>query len=95
MIRMSVLYPKGEGVTFDVDYYRTAHMAIVHRTMGGVVRSEVDQPIDGPYAGVGHLYFESMESLQATMGNGSTEALDDIPNFTNSQPVIQISQVLD
>ena len=33
LIRLSVLYPKGDGITFDVDYYKTTHMGIVDNTM--------------------------------------------------------------
>ena len=94
MIRMSVLYPSNEGSTFDLDYYREQHMAIVRRDMPAVKRIEVDQAIDGPYMAVGHLYFDSAEDLQASMGNGAA-AMADIPNFTNVQPFVQVATILD
>ena len=34
MIKVSVLYPKGEGRTFDHDYYRDSHMPMVARLVG-------------------------------------------------------------
>lgn len=95
MIRVSVMYPKGDGLTFDLDYYKAKHMEIVHRVMPGLVKTEIDQAIDGPYLCVGHLYFESMEAVGAGMGGPDAgQALADIPNFTNAQPVIQIGQLL-
>ncbi len=95
MIRVSVMYPKGEGLTFDLDYYKAKHMPIVHKAMPGVLKTEIDQAIDGPYLCVGHLYFESMEAAGAGMGAPTAgEALADLPNFTNATPVIQIGQVL-
>lgn len=95
MIRVSVMYPKGEGLTFDLDYYKTKHMEIVHKAMPGVLKTEVDQAIDGPYLCVGHLYFESMETMGATMAAPTAgEAMADLPNFTNATPVMQIGQVL-
>lgn len=95
MIRVSMMYPAGDGVTFDFDYYKTKHMEIAKKS-GGIVRVEVDQVIDGPYIAVGHLFFESLESLKAA-SNAPTagEAWADVPNFTNGQPVMQVSQVLE
>lgn len=94
MIRVSVMYPKGEGLTFDHDYYRETHMALVHQHLG-VARTEVDRGVDGPYECVGHLYFESMDALAAGMGSpGAGEVLADVANFTNAQAVMQISEVV-
>lgn len=95
MIRVSVMYPKTEGSTFDLDYYKTTHMAIVKDVMPGLLRTEVDQAIDGPYMAVGHLYFESSEAMGAAMGSPDVgKAMEDIPNFTNATPVMQVAQVL-
>jgi len=95
MIRVSVMYPKGEGATFDLAYYKSTHMPIVEKGMPGVVRTEVDQAIDGPYLGVGHLYFESMDAMGAAFGSpGAGEAMADIPNFTNTTPVMQVAEIL-
>ena len=95
MIKMTVLYPAGEGTTFDVDYYTTTHREIVDRVLAPT-RAEIDKGVDGqPYLVVGHFYFDSMEALQAGMGNpAAAEAMADVPNFTNAQPQIQISEVL-
>lgn len=95
MIRVSVMYPTGDGATFDVEYYKTTHMDIVKRVLPGVVRTEVDQAINGPYLCVGHIYFESADDLNAAMsGPDAGEATADIPNFTNTQPVMQVGEIL-
>jgi uncharacterized protein (TIGR02118 family) len=94
MIRVSVMYPKGEGATFDFDYYKATHMAIVERNMPGVLRTEADKAVDGPYLCVGHLYFESMETLGTAMAApGMGEVMGDIPNFTNAAPAMQIAEI--
>ena len=93
MIRVSVMYPKGDDATFDVDYYTNQHMAIVHENMG-VNRTEVDKCVDGPYMAIGHLYYDSMEAVQAGMA-GAGPALADIPNFTNAEPVVVTSEILE
>jgi uncharacterized protein (TIGR02118 family) len=89
------MYPAGDGVTFDFDYYRTKHMEIVKKS-GGVVRTEVDQAVNGPYIAIGHFYFESAEALEAA-SNAPTagHAWADVPNFTNAQPVMQVSQIVE
>jgi len=92
MIKVSVMYPAGDGITFDVDYYADTHMEIVNRTMKPS-KTSIDKQIDGPYIAVGHLYYDSMDALAAGMGD-TDEAMGDIANFTNATPVMQISEVV-
>jgi len=93
MIKVSVMYPAGEGKSFDMEYYAKNHMEIVHRDIGPS-KIEIDRQIDGPYLAIGHLYFDSMEAMQAGMGNAA-DALADIPNFTNCEPAVQTSELMD
>jgi uncharacterized protein (TIGR02118 family) len=86
------MYPKSEGATFDMDYYKTTHMAIVDETIKPV-KWEIDGGLDGPYLAIGHLFFDSMESMGAAMGNGGA-AMADVPNFTNAEAALQISEVV-
>jgi uncharacterized protein (TIGR02118 family) len=92
MIKVSVMYPKSDDATFDMDYYKTKHMEIVDRTMKPT-KWEIDSGMDGPYIAIGHLYFESPDALAAAMGEGG-EAMADVPNFTNAQAAMQVSQVI-
>ena len=46
-----------------------------------------------PYVALGHLFFESVDAFQAAFAEHSGAILADIPNYTNTQPTIQISQV--
>ena len=92
MIKVSVMYPKSDDATFDMDYYKTKHMEIVDRTMKPT-KWEIDSGMDGPYIAIGHLYFDSPEVLAAAMGEGG-EAMADVPNFTNAQAAMQVSQVI-
>jgi uncharacterized protein (TIGR02118 family) len=50
--------------------------------------------MDGPYIAIGNLYFDSNEAMQAGMGEAG-EALADIPNFTNAEPAVQVSQIIE
>ena len=93
MIKVSVMYPSGDDATFDMEYYKTAHMEIVDRTMKPS-KWEIESGVDGPYVAIGNLYFESMDAMQAGMA-GAGEALADIPNFTNTESAVQVSQIVD
>ena len=42
---------------------------------------------------MGHLLFESAEAFQQSFGPHAEAILGDIPNFTNTQPTIQLSEV--
>jgi uncharacterized protein (TIGR02118 family) len=103
MIRVSVLYPNEAGKKFDFDYYKNNHMKLVSdRLKGfGVVRTEIDQGLGGgapgaaaPYVCVGHVYVNSVEDFQKGMGAHGAEIMGDIPNYTNIQPTIQISDIV-
>lgn len=93
MIRVSVLYPAGDGNTFDMDYYKSTHRPLCLKVLGAE-RMEVDTAVAGPYLAAGHLYFSSMEAMQAGMGGADAgQAQDDVKNYTNTTPVIQIAEV--
>jgi uncharacterized protein (TIGR02118 family) len=94
MIRMSVFYPKGEGSTFDHDYYRNSHVPLCLSTWG-LDSAEIDKGVDGPYVAAVHFRFESPEAIQAAMGSPDTgKILADVANYTNIQPVIQTSEIV-
>ena len=94
MIRLSILYPAGEGTTFDHDYYRDTHIPLVTEIWSPVAVA-VDKGIDGPYAAGVHITFDSPEALAAAMGSERTgELLVDVANYTNAQPVMQTNEVV-
>ena len=103
MIRLSVMYPQGEGKTFDIDYYAKKHMPLVKARWGGMglVRYEVDKGVAGgapgapaPYVSIGHVYFNSLGELQKAVAAHGPELFADVPNFTNITPQVQISEIV-
>lgn len=92
MIKVSVMYPKSDGATFDMEYYKTKHMEIVDRTMKPA-KWEIDSGVDGPYIAIGHLFYDSMEAMGVGLGEAA-EATADVANFTNAQAAFQISEVV-
>ena len=101
MIRFSVMYPNTEGSTFDMAYYCETHMALVRQKLGAAMKGvTVEQGICGeergsppPYLALAHLLFESVEAFQTAFAPHVEALVNDIPNFTNTQPTIQISEV--
>ncbi len=102
MIKVSVLYPGGEGKNFDMNYYCNQHVALVGKLLGDSVKAAtVEKGLGGgapgseaTYVAMGNLYFESMDSFQNNFGPNAAEILGDLPNFTNIEPVVQISEVI-
>jgi uncharacterized protein (TIGR02118 family) len=100
MIRVNVLYPGGDGKTFDITYYCEKHIPMVQRLLGAAVKGvSVDYGItsaDGsaaPYMAIGHLTFDSMETFRGSFGPNAAQIQGDVPYYTNVRPLIQISEV--
>ena len=101
MIKVSVLYPNGDPATFDIDYYCNKHMPMVKKCTGAALRSmAVEHGLAGGTPGskpsfiaMGHLYFDSVEAFQSAFGPHAKEIMADIPNYTNTTPVVQVSEV--
>jgi uncharacterized protein (TIGR02118 family) len=47
-----------------------------------------------PYLAIGYFYFEKMSTLKSSMAIAREKLVADVPNFTNIQPVVQISEVV-
>ncbi|WP_298793977.1 EthD family reductase [uncultured Allomuricauda sp.] len=103
MIKVTILYPNSEGKTFDMDYYSKKHMPMVANLLGDSLKLlEIDRGISGrtpdepiPYLAIGYLYFDKLSAYQNSFGPNAKQIVGDIPNYTNIQPVIQISEVLE
>ena len=100
MIKVSVFYPNSPGAKFDMAYYTTKHMPMVKRLVSSCKGIAAEQGLGGgapgsaaTYIGIGHLLFDSVEDFQSGFGPHAKEIMADIPNYTNTQPVIQVSQV--
>ncbi len=101
MIKVSVFYPASESAKFDMDYYCKSHMPMVKEKLGAACKNmAVDQGMAGgapgapaTYVAMGHLYFDSVAAFQTAFGPHADAIMSDVPNYTNVQPVIQISDV--
>ena len=103
MIRLLVLYPNKPDAKFDFDYYIGTHVPLFKQRMEpfGLLRVEVDRGVPGPapdspapFAAVFLCVFQSLENFQKGLAAHAPEILADLPNFTNIQPQVQISEML-
>ena len=103
MIRVLVLYPQTEGARFDHDYYEGKHMPFLREKLRplGMVRAEIDRGIAGgsgppaPFVAAAHLIFETVDQFQKAFESVGNELMVDIPNYTDIEPQIQISEMID
>lgn len=101
MIKVSVLYPNADGKKFDTAYYFTKHIPMVKQKLGAACkRVEIDQGMDGAQPGskpafiaMAHMTFDSVDAFQKAFGPHSAAIMGDIPNYTDIQPVVQVSEV--
>lgn len=101
MIKVSVLYPNGEGKKFDIDYYCNKHLPLVAGLLGDAFKgATVEKGVAGaapgvpaPFAAMGNIYFDSMLTFQNAFGPNAEKLMGDLPNFTDIDPVIQVSEV--
>ena len=101
-IKVSVLYPSGEGKHFDMNYYSNNHVALLGKLLGdAIIGASVENGLGGaapgvkaPFVAMGNLYFENMESFQNSFGPHAQTIMEDVPNYTNIEPIVQISEVI-
>lgn len=99
MVKVSVFYANEEGKKFDMSYYCNKHIPMCQEKLG-CKRVDVDEGMAGaapgtrpPFRAICHLYFDSLEKFQAAFGPNAAAIMADIPNYTDIQPLIQISEV--
>ena len=101
MIKVSVFYTNNEGSKFDMNYYCNSHIPMVRQKLGAACKgAAVEQGITGATPGsrpafiaMGHIYFDSVEAFQTAFGPHTEAIMADIPNYTDIQPTLQISEV--
>ena len=102
MIKVSVFYPGGEGKNFDLDYYYNNHISLVSKTLGDALKgASYDKGLGGgtpgspaPFMAMANMFFNSMEEFWTAFAAGAPTLMADLPNFTNIEPLIQVSEVM-
>ena len=101
LFKVTILYPNGEGKTFDMAYYESTHMPMVATFIGENLKFyEIDKGIAGrtpneevPFLAVGYFYIQDVAQYNAAIQQNIDTIIADFQNYTNIQPVVQISEV--
>src|SRR5258705_8971793 len=101
MIRISVLYPNGEGKIFDMKYYLAKHIPLVRRLSGAALkRVDVEEGVGGlvagsppPFLAMGHLSFQSVQTFPSAFQPPPAGNTRHNPNHKNKQPTNQNNEV--
>ena len=100
MIVITVGYPNAEGPRFDEAYYLKRHMLLVRDRWSsmGLLEARVLRGLHTPDGGqaphriIALLTWESDAAFRKAVEAHGAEIFGDIPNFTDTQPVIQINE---
>jgi uncharacterized protein (TIGR02118 family) len=101
MIKVSVFYPNEKDKKFDMEYYCNTHIPMVQKKLGAACKGlAVERGLCGAepgspaiYIAMSHAYFDSIETFQTTFGPHANAFMEDVPNYTDIQPMIQVSEV--
>ena len=101
MFKVTVLYPNGEDKTFDMEYYEEKHMPMVAGFLGKNLKFyEIDKGIAGrtpndkvPFVAIGYFYIHDVSEYNKAIAQNRDAVISDFKNYTNIQPVVQISEI--
>ena len=99
MIKVGVFYP--QSTKFDWDYYVNKHTPMIKKLLASALKKvDIEKGIAGgapgtaaTYQTVCNLHFDSVEAFQGAFGPHAAEIMGDIANYTDAQPIVQISEV--
>lgn len=104
MVKISIMYPNTKGSRFDIDYYVEKHMPVAIAALGahpGYRGVSVERGLgggmpgaDAAFSAMAHFLFDSAESFMAAFVPHAATLQADIPNYTDVEPAVQISEVL-
>ena len=101
MFKVAILYPNGENKTFDMEYYEKKHMPMVAGFLGKNLKFyEIDKGIAGrtpndkvPFVAIGYFYISDVAEYNKAIVQNRDTVISDFKNYTNIQPVVQISEI--
>lgn len=99
--KVTILYPAGEDNTFDMVYYEKKHMPMVAGFIGENLKFyEIDKGIGGrtpnekaPYVAIGYFFIKDVSEYNQAIAQNREAIISDFKNYTNIQPIIQISEI--
>lgn len=94
MIAVTLLYPKSDDSTFDMDYYTTSHMPMFAEALGDACQGWGAATVtSGKYHAVGWATVSSQDAFDAAMGEHGAKIMGDVPNYTSVRPELIVGEV--
>lgn len=92
---MTILYPAGDGIKFDPDYYRDHHLKLIMRLYGSSIKRFELRTVPTPqkFSAAVNIWIADFDAFNANNTQHGPELVADVHNFTNSQPTIQFDEV--
>jgi uncharacterized protein (TIGR02118 family) len=106
---MTIVYPAGEGIKFDPDYYRDHHLKLIMKLYGSSIKRfelRTVPPMPAPatpppagtppppkFAAAVNIWTADFDAFNANNAKHGPELVADVPHFTNSQPTIQFDEL--
>ena len=99
MITISAVYPNRAGSRFDADDYRDRHVPFATALLGphglaGLRMSAGQAGLDGsppPFWMITEMRFPTRAAFDAAIAADGTTLFADLPNFTDVEPILQLS----
>ena len=95
---LTVLYPNREGAKFDFEYYMEKHIPLANGLLGhefivtkGIASAQGGQPA---FLCTARMEIGTMEEFLPVVTQHIGALANDIPNYTNIEPVIQFEELL-
>jgi uncharacterized protein (TIGR02118 family) len=97
---ITVLYKNGDDIKFDFEYYKKNHLTMIMKLYGksikkfelrkGLTAQDGSKP---PYVAVVNIYIADQAAFDEAGKKYSAKLVADVPNFTNTQAVVQNDEV--
>jgi uncharacterized protein (TIGR02118 family) len=95
MISVTILYPRTDESTFDMDYYTSTHMPMFADALDGACKSwTVSAVAKGPWTATGFVLIESKAAFDVAMATHGAKIGADLANYTNVAPTMIIGEVV-
>ena len=98
MHSLTVLYPNKEDAKFDFEYYMQKHIPLANGLLGhefkvtkGIASAQGGQPA---FLCTARMEIGTMEEFLPVLIQHVGALQNDIPNYTNIEPVIQFEELL-
>jgi uncharacterized protein (TIGR02118 family) len=95
---VTVVYSSKADASFDFDYYLNQHIPMVVGFLGTSIEVQkgILSPMDSwlPVVSIARMGINSLDHFQTTMAPSGQRILSDIPNYANTEPQLQIEEVV-